>query len=118
MPNSTRRKSSNGAQKGASYSASMEIPLALSYDDVLLVPQRTTVKSRKQVNTATRLSKNISLPIPVVSANMDTVTEGTMAAEMARQGGVGIIHRFLSIEAQVNEVRNVKRGEQFVITEP
>jgi IMP dehydrogenase len=95
-----------------------QIPTALSYDDVLLVPQRTSVASRKSVDTSTRLSRNVHLRIPVVSANMDTVTEHTMAIEMARQGGIGIIHRFLTVEDQAAEVQKVKRAESFVIAQP
>ena len=95
-----------------------EIPLSLSYDDVLLVPQRTSIRSRKQVDVGARLSRHIRLQIPVVSANMDTVTESSMAIAMARAGGIGIIHRFLPIDKQADEVRRVKRAENFVIEEP
>jgi IMP dehydrogenase len=94
------------------------IPEALSYDDVLLVPQRTSVTSRRNVDVGAMLARDIKLNIPVVSANMDTVTESAMATEMARQGGIGIIHRFLPVEAQVEEVRRVKRAESFVISQP
>jgi IMP dehydrogenase len=94
------------------------IPDALSYDDVLLVPQRTRVTSRRTVDVSTRLTRNIKLNIPIVSANMDTVTESSMATELARQGGIGIIHRFLPLDAQVAEVRQVKRAESFVIAQP
>lgn len=93
-------------------------PLALSYDDVLLVPQRSGVHSRKEVDVRTRLSRHITLTIPIVSANMDTVTESTMAIAMARAGGIGIIHRFLPIEREAEEVRRVKRAENFVISDP
>jgi IMP dehydrogenase len=95
-----------------------QIPTGLSYDDVLLVPQRTSVASRRLVDTSTRLSRNVHLRIPIVSANMDTVTEHTMAIEMARQGGIGIVHRFLTVEDQAAEVRKVKRAESFVIAQP
>src|SRR4051812_20551491 len=95
-----------------------EIPMALSYDDVLLVPVRSTIRSRRLVDTSTRLSRNIRLNVPVVSANMDTVTESAMATEMARQGGIGIIHRFLPIDLQAGEVNKVKRAESFVISQP
>jgi IMP dehydrogenase len=94
------------------------IPTALSYDDVLLLPQRTSVASRRLVDTSTRLSRNVTLRIPIVAANMDTVTEHTMAVEMARQGGIGIIHRFLTVEDQAGEVSKVKRAESFVIAQP
>lgn len=95
-----------------------EIALALSYDDVLLVPRRTSVVSRRNVDTSTRLSRNITLNIPIVSANMDTVTEAAMAIEMARQGGIGVIHRFMSIEAEAEEVKRVKRAESLIIAKP
>src|SRR5438309_5102623 len=88
----------------------LEIPVALSYDDVLLVPMRSTIKSRRQVDASSQLSRNVRLQIPLVSANMDTVTEAAMATEMARQGGIGIIHRFLPIETEAAEVRRVKRA--------
>lgn len=95
-----------------------DIPVALSYDDVLLLPVRSTIKSRRLVSTETYLSRNIKLKVPVVSANMDTVTESAMATEMARQGGIGIIHRFLPVDVQADEVHRVKRAESFVITQP
>ncbi len=91
---------------------------ALTFDDVLLVPKRSSVTSRKDVDTHTRLSRNIELNIPLVSANMDTVTESSMAITMARAGGIGIIHRFMSIEEQVKEVQHVKRADNIVINEP
>lgn len=89
-----------------------------SYDDVLLVPQKSTVESRKQVNTKTKLSKNIWLNMPLVSSNMDTVTEAPMAIAMAQLGGIGIIHRFNTIERQVSEVKRVKRYRNAVIQNP
>lgn len=90
----------------------------LSFDDVLLAPKRSSVQSRKDVDTATQLTKNIFLNIPVISANMDTVTESQMAIAMARAGGLGVIHRFLTIEEQVREVGKVKRAENVVIEHP
>jgi IMP dehydrogenase len=89
--------------------------LALTYDDVLLVPRRSDVASRRDVDTRTRLSRRLELAIPIVSANMDTVTEWRMAEAMALEGGLGIIHRFMSIEQQVTEVARVKRPESFVV---
>ncbi|HTI33297.1 MAG TPA: IMP dehydrogenase, partial [Miltoncostaea sp.] len=94
------------------------IPLALSYDDVLLVPRRSGISSRSDVDVSTRLSRNLRLAIPVVSANMDTVTGSEMAVAMARAGGIGFIHRFLAIEEQVDEVARVKRAEALVISDP
>jgi IMP dehydrogenase len=90
----------------------------LTYGDVLLVPRYSDVRSRKDVNTSVRLTRRITLHIPIVSANMDTVTEAEMAIAMARHGGIGIIHRFNTVEQQVNHVRQVKRSESFVIENP
>jgi IMP dehydrogenase len=122
MPRAQRNGKGNGkspAPAETGYHIEVEeIPLALAYDDVLLVPRRTTVSSRREVDTSTRLSRNISLMIPVVSANMDTVTESNMAIEMARQGGIGIIHRFMPVEAEAEEVKRVKRAESLVIAKP
>jgi IMP dehydrogenase len=98
--------------------ADSELPLALSYDDVLLVPQRSPIASRADVDTTARFTRSLSLAAPVVSANMDTVTEAPMAIAMARAGGIGVIHRFLSIEEQVVQVARVKRAEALVIEDP
>src|SRR3989344_1163530 len=96
----------------------MEIREALTFDDVLLVPKKSVVGSRKDISLKSRLSKNISLNIPIISANMDTVTESSMAISLAKMGGLGIIHRFLTIQEQVNEVLKVKRAENFIIDKP
>ncbi|MFQ5577289.1 MAG: IMP dehydrogenase [Anaerolineae bacterium] len=90
----------------------------LTFDDVLLVPRRSGIASRQDVDTATWLTPAIRLQIPVISANMDTVTEACMAIAMARAGGIGVIHRFMSIEQQVKEVRRVKRAEGFMVENP
>ena len=90
----------------------------LTYEDVLLVPKYSEINSRKDVDVSTRLTRNIKLKIPIVSANMDTVTEGKMAIAMARLGGIGIIHRFMTIQDQVNEVFKVKRAEAVIIDKP
>ena len=90
----------------------------LTFDDVLLIPRRSSISSRQDVNTSTRLTENIHIKIPVMSANMDTVTEARMAIAMARAGGIGILHRFMSIEAQVREVKTVKRAQGFIIEHP
>src|ERR671935_2603069 len=87
-------------------------PLALTYDDVLLVPCRSSVASRRDVDTSTRLTRELRLNIPIVSANMDTVTEARMARAMAREGGIGVIHRFMPIEQEAEEVQRVKRPEE------
>jgi len=96
----------------------LEIRDGLTFDDVLLVPKLSSVATRSQTNLQTKLSKNISLNIPIISANMDTVTESTMAVAMAREGGIGIIHRFLTITEQVNEVLKVKRSGSVMIENP
>jgi len=95
-----------------------EVRLGLTYDDVLLEPQRSSILSRRNVDPCTRLSRRIKLAIPIVSANMDTVTEAEMAIAMARMGGIGIVHRFMTVEQQAGEVRRVKRSEGWVIEEP
>lgn len=90
----------------------------LTYDDVLLVPKKTNLATRDDADVSTMLSRNIKLNIPFVSANMDTVTESTMAIAMALEGGIGIIHRFLSIEDQVSKVLRVKRSQNIIIDNP
>src|SRR5438093_6556086 len=89
----------------------------LTFDDVLLVPAASDVLP-KDVSTATRLTREIELQVPIVSAAMDTVTEARLAIALAREGGIGILHRNLSIEAQVAEVDKVKRSESGMIVEP
>ncbi len=89
-----------------------------TFDDVLLVPQRSSVASRMDVDFTTKLTRNIELKIPLVSANMSSVTESAMAIAMAQQGGFGIIHRNLSIEHEAEEVRRVKRSENTIIERP
>ena len=90
----------------------------LTFDDVLLVPRRSAVRSRQAVHTRTACSRHIELALPVVSSNMDTVTESAMAIAMARLGGVGVIHRFMSIERQAAEVARVKQAESFMVDHP
>jgi len=92
--------------------------IGLTFDDVLLIPRRSGLNSRKEANTRTRLTRNITLKIPIVSSPMDTVTEHQMAITLARLGGIGVIHRFNPIEQQVNEVKKVKRAENILIEEP
>ena len=96
----------------------MEFKEGLTFDDVLLVPKYSDITSRSQTNLSTKLSRNISINIPFISANMDTVTESAMAVVMARAGGIGIIHRFLTIQEQANEVLKVKRSGSVMIENP
>jgi IMP dehydrogenase len=90
----------------------------LTFDDVLLVPKRSPIMSRSQTDLKTKLSTNIKINIPIISANMDTVTESGMASALAREGGIGIIHRFTTIQDQVKEVLKVKRSESVIIEQP
>jgi IMP dehydrogenase len=92
--------------------------VALTYDDVLLVPQYSDVDSRRTLSTQTRLTNQITLQIPIVSANMDVVTEYEMAIAMAREGGIGIIHRFMSIDEQARQIERVKKAESFMVENP
>jgi IMP dehydrogenase len=91
---------------------------ALTYDDVLLVPQYSDVDSRRILSTGTYLTTKIQLQIPIVSANMDVVTETEMAITMAREGGIGIIHRFMSISDQARQIERVKKAESFIVDNP
>ncbi len=90
----------------------------LTFSDVLLVPKRTPLSSRSEADVSTYFSKNIKLNIPLVSSNMACVTEHKMAIAMAREGGLGVIHQFNTIEEQAKEVRKVKRSTSYVIEEP
>jgi IMP dehydrogenase len=90
---------------------------AFTYDDVLLIPARATFHPRDS-DVSTQLTQRIRLNIPIISSPMDTVTESTLAIALAQEGGLGIIHRNMSIEAQVREVRKVKRSESGVILDP
>ena len=89
----------------------------LTFDDVLLVPAKSDVLP-KDVEVNTRLTRNISLNIPIISSGMDTVTEARMAIAMAREGGLGIIHKNMTIEQQANEIDKVKRSENGIIVDP
>ncbi len=92
--------------------------VGLTFDDVLLVPRFSRIKSRRDVSTKSRFSRRIELAVPIASANMDTVTESAMAIAMARLGGIGVIHRFMTVEEEYQEVAKVKRSEGVVIDDP
>src|SRR5688572_13859569 len=94
-----------------------DLRTALTFDDILLVPRHSTVVPA-QVDVSTRLTKNIRLNVPLLSAAMDTVTESEMAIAMAQQGGLGIIHKNLAVEDQALEVDRVKRSESGMIVNP
>ncbi len=89
----------------------------LTFDDVLLVPAYSEVLPR-EVSTVTQLTKEIKLNIPMVSAAMDTVTEANLAIALAREGGIGMLHKNMSIERQAEQVRKVKRSESGLIVDP
>jgi len=94
-----------------------DIPMALTFDDVLLLPAASKVLPN-EVDVRTRLSRNITMNIPLLSAAMDTVTEAKTAISMAREGGIGIIHRNMSVERQATEVDKVKKSESGMIVDP
>ena len=93
------------------------IPEGLTFDDVLLVPSKSAILPT-EVDTSTRVTRHITLSIPIVSAAMDTVTESRLAIALAQQGGIGIVHRSMSIEQQALEVDKVKRSESGMIVDP
>src|SRR5262249_52256182 len=94
-----------------------QLSTALTFDDILLVPRHSTVVPN-QVDVSTRLTRKIRLNVPLVSAAMDTVTESRLAIAMAQHGGLGVIHKNLSIEEQASEVDRVKRSESGMIVNP
>src|SRR3954468_9074965 len=91
--------------------------IGLTYDDVLLLPGETDVIP-SEVDTTSRLTREISVRVPLLSAAMDTVTEARMAIAMARDGGIGVLHRNLSIEDQAHQVDLVKRSESGMVSDP
>lgn len=88
----------------------------LTFDDVLIVPSKSDVRSRKDPSLKTQLTKNFSIDLPIISANMDTVTEADMAIAMAQLGGLGILHRFMSIDEQVRHVQLIKKQNIHLIS--
>jgi len=109
--------SEQGSRLEAERAAGEVAPLALTFDDVLLIPRQTDVIP-SEVDTSSRLTKRITLKVPLLSAAMDTVTEERMAIAMAREGGLGVIHRNLSVEDQAAMVDRVKRSEAGMVIEP
>ena len=81
---------------------------AYTYDEVLIVPSKSDVRSRREPDLSTQLTKKISLNLPFISANMDTITEANMAIAMHNEGGFGILHRFISVEEQVEQITKCK----------
>jgi IMP dehydrogenase len=96
------------------FSEKLRVPEALTFDDVLLRPKESHVEP-DDADTATRVSKNVRLNVPVLSAAMDTVTESDMAVAMARQGGLGVLHRNMDVEAMVTEIERIKRADELII---
>ncbi|MBF6215886.1 IMP dehydrogenase [Nocardia puris] len=94
-----------------------DLPTGLTFDDVLLVPAASDVIP-SGVNTTTRVSRNVTLSVPIVSAAMDTVTEARMAIAMARNGGLGVLHRNLPVAEQAGQVEIVKRSESGMVSDP
>ncbi len=92
--------------------------LGLTFTDVLLVPKKSPLRSRTEADTRTRFTRNVFLNIPLISSNMATVTEHKMAIAMAREGGLGVIHQFNTIEEQVEEIKKVKRSTSHIIENP
>ena len=101
----------------SSFLANKFVPEGLTYDDVLLVPAYSEVLPR-EVSVASSFTKNIKINSPIVSAAMDTVTEYQMAITMAQEGGIGVLHKNMTIEEQARHVRKVKRSESGMIVDP
>jgi IMP dehydrogenase len=104
----------NDVPEAGSFSEKLHVPEALTFDDVLLRPKESTVEP-DEADLSTRVSTNVELTVPILSAAMDTVTESGLAIEMARQGGLGVLHRNMDIEETVEQVRTVKRADELVI---
>ncbi|MFC6786087.1 IMP dehydrogenase [Halobaculum halobium] len=104
----------NDGSDGSPFSQKLEVPEALTFDDVLLRPKESRVEP-DEADVSTRVSTNVELTIPVLSAAMDTVTESELAIAMAREGGLGVLHRNMSVEETAAEVERVKRADELVI---
>ncbi|MFT5464365.1 MAG: IMP dehydrogenase, partial [Planctomycetota bacterium] len=122
MTGSTSSRSTGSQNSGGNFTPASpegwpELLEGLTFDDVLLVPQRSDLLPR-EVSVDTRFSRNVPLHIPFASAAMDTVTEWRLAVSLAREGGIGIIHRNLGLEGQIREVDKVKRSANGVIEDP
>jgi IMP dehydrogenase len=117
MPWTVERRERKGAASSIDLSAEKVIRQGLTFDDVLLVPAKSRVHPR-HVDIKTNLSRRITMNIPIVSAAMDTVTEAELAIALAREGGIGVIHKNLSIVEQAEQVDRVKRSESGMITNP
>jgi IMP dehydrogenase len=102
------------AKDSRPFSSKLEVPEALTFDDVLLRPKESRVEP-DDADTASRVSKNVELTVPVLSAAMDTVTEAPLAIEMARLGGLGVLHRNMTVEETARQVEQVKRADELVI---
>ena len=90
-------------------------PEGLTFDDVLVVPQKSNVRSRKDPDLTSKITKKLSRPLPIISSNMDTVTEGKMAKTMSELGGMGIIHRFINAKDQIHEINVVRKSNDPII---
>ncbi|HKZ29096.1 MAG TPA: IMP dehydrogenase, partial [Acidimicrobiia bacterium] len=89
-----------------------------TFDDFLFRPQKGVALSRRELRLTSPLTRHLNLELPVISANMDSVTGGAMAKAMALEGGIGFVHRAMAIEAQADEVRRVKRSYGYVVEQP
>ena len=113
----TRARTMGGMDTPSSGLPEKFLPMGLTYDDVLLLPGETDVVPA-DIDTTTRLTRELDIQVPLLSSAMDTVTESRMAIAMARQGGLGILHRNLSIEDQAYQVDLVKRTQTGIISNP
>ena len=106
----------NDSRSDGPFSEKLRVPEALTFDDVLLRPKESHVEP-DDADVSTRVSKNVELNVPILSAAMDTVTESGMAIEMARQGGLGVLHRNMDVDVMVDEIGEIKRADELIIRE-